>query len=107
MQSHRDGVSDGWILFEAWCKRNGGTPIRGSSPGDHICFVGPLPDDTIEPGDTGTVNAGPTERTDLGRLEELRLDLALKAADVELEEAKLRHEKVKRLVEAARKSKSV
>ena len=103
--AQRDGVADGWILYAAWCKRNGGTPIRGRTPADHICYVGPLPDNTIDPGDPGTVDVtGSGDGGVFDVLDDLTLDLALKAADVELEEARLRHERTKVLVEKARKS---
>jgi len=102
--AQRDGVADGWILYEAWCKRNGGTPIRGRS-GDHICFVGPLPDSTIDPGDDGTVDmtgTGPGGVFDI--LDERKLEIAMKHADLQLEEARLRHERTKTYVETARKA---
>ena len=37
----RDGVKDGWILYKAWCKRNNGTPVRGTNSAGHMCIVGP------------------------------------------------------------------
>jgi len=89
MAEKRDGVSDGWILFEAWCRRNGGIPIRGRSSADHICFKGPLPDDTIDPGDPGTVDV--TVPGSGGLFERDRLELALRAAQLRLDQAKLDH----------------
>ncbi len=88
MASKKDGVADGWILYKGWCERNGGTPIRGSSSADHICFIGPLPDDTIDPGDDGTVEVGtgsikPEFRDKL-------LDLNMKAVELEQEKSKVK-----------------
>lgn len=85
--AQRDGVADGWILFEAWCRRNGGTPIRGRDSGSHICFVGPLPDDTIEPGDPGTVDAGSPGGGKFDQLELDKLDLKLREAQLRRDEA--------------------
>jgi len=89
MAEKRDGVADGWILFEGWCKRNGGTPIRGSSSADHVCFKGPLPDDTIDPGDDGTVDVAFPGGGRLSQLEQDRLELKLRAAKLRLYEAEL------------------
>ena len=95
--AQRDGVADGWILYEAWCKRNGGIPIRGRDGGGHTCLVGPLPDDTIDPGDEGTVDlTGPAGGG--GPLEDERLKLKLQAAKLDLLEAQNRYDKVEQVI---------
>ena len=104
MAGKRDGVEDGWLLFEAWCRRNGGTPFRGRSSADHVCAVGPI-DQTIEPGDPGTVDlTGPGGRkpTDLvvGRL-----DLAVKAAELKVEQARQDLRAAEHAANAVRKKK--
>jgi hypothetical protein len=91
MAEKKDGVADGWILFKGWCQRNGGTPIRGRSSGEHICFVGPLPDDTIEPGDDGTVDIAFPGSGIPPKLWEEVLALEMRSAELRLEEAKLKH----------------
>ena len=94
--AQRDGVADGWILYEAWCKRNGGIPIRGRSGGQHICLVGPT-DQTIDPGDDGTVElTGGSGVPDA--LEDERLKLRLQAAKLELAEAQNRYERVEHII---------
>lgn len=90
MASKKDGVADGWILYKAWCERNGGTPIRGTSSADHICFIGPLPEDTIDPGDDGTVETAPD-----GLKPEFRdklIDLNMKAIEIQEEKSKIKFE---------------
>ena len=85
-----DGVADGWLLFEGWCKRNGGTPIRGSSSADHVCFVGPLPEDTIDPGDEGTVDVTTPDDVISGITRE-RLELELQVAELEFKQAEFNY----------------
>ena len=94
--AQRDGVADGWILYEAWCKRNGGIPIRGRNGGQHVCLVGPT-DQTIDPGDEGTVDlVGPGGGG--GPLEDERLKLQLQAAKLAALEAQNRYERVEQLI---------
>lgn len=100
MAEKRDGVADGWILFEAWCRRNGGTPIRGRDSSGHICFVGPLPDDTIDPGDPGTVDVAVPGGGKLQQLDLDRLDLKMREAELRREEAELDFKRASELIRA-------
>ena len=89
MVEKKDGVVDGWILYEGWCKRNGGTPIRGIDSASHICFVGPLPENTIDPGDDGTVDIITPGSGIRSRLLEEMVALEVRAAELRLDQAKL------------------
>jgi hypothetical protein len=84
MTKAQDGA---WLLFSQWCSRNGGTAFRAPD-GEHVCSVGPV-DQTISPGDPGTVdlvNTPPGSHPDFNHD---RLDLVLKAAELKLQEAEL------------------
>lgn len=89
MAKKRDGVNDGWILFSGWCERNGGTPIRGGSSADHVCFIGPLPDDTIDPGDDGTIDIAVPDSGLLPKFGEQMLALEIEASKLRIDRAKL------------------
>jgi len=102
MAEKRDGVADGWLLFEAWCRRNGGLPIRGRSGAGHTCFVGPI-DQTIDPGDPGTVDAIDPRNDKLPDLELSRLEFAVSAAKLKLEQAKLEHKAAEHLADSIKK----
>lgn len=102
--AQRDGVADGWILYEAWCKRNGGIPIRGRNGGAHTCFVGPI-DQTIDPGDDGTVDSIDPRGHTLPGLEVSKLDLAVSAAEVKVEQARLDLAAAKHLARAVKANK--
>ena len=100
--AQRDGVADGWILYEAWCKRNGGTPIRGRDSSSHMCFVGPI-DQTIDPGDEGTVDIAVPESGKLPQFEVDRLELELRAAKLRQDAAELEFKRTTELINAALK----
>jgi hypothetical protein len=100
--AQRDGVADGWILYEAWCKRNGGTPIRGRDGSGHVCFVGPI-DQTIDPGDEGTVDIVVPGSGKLPQFEVDKLELKLRAAKLRQEEAELEFKKTTELINAVLK----
>lgn len=103
----KDGVADGWILYKAWCERNGGTPIRGGSSAEHICFIGPLPEDTIDPGDEGTVDIATPEGDDTHAFDQERLALGMLEAKLELDKAELQYKtKVARINQAMSAAKS-
>jgi hypothetical protein len=89
MAKKKDGVADGWILFKGWCERNGGTPIRGGSSADHVCFLGPLPDDTIDPGDAGTVDIAIPGSGLMPKFGEEMLALEIRASKLRLDKAQL------------------
>ena len=100
--AQRDGVADGWILYEAWCKRNGGIPIRGRDPSSHMCFVGPI-DQTIDPGDEGTVDIAVPGSGTLPQFELGRLELELRAAKLRQDKADLEYKRTSELLNAAMK----
>jgi hypothetical protein len=86
-------TSDGWVLFEAWCKSKGGTPIRGGGGVGHTCYIGPLPDDTIVPedyeeDDVNIFDFGDLDSNLVSKVKEYRL----KSAELKFEGAKLRLE---------------
>ena len=89
MAKKRDGVVDGWILFRGWCERNGGTPIRGGGSADHVCFIGPLPDDTIDPGDDGTVDIAIPGSGLMPKFGEQMIAIELQSSKLRLDRAQL------------------
>ena len=102
MAGKKDGVADGWLTFEAWCERNHGTPIRGGSGEGHTCFVGPI-NETISPGDPGTVDIAVPGDGRLSQLEQDRLELKLRAAKLRLDEAELEFNTTSELIKAVLK----
>lgn len=98
----RDGVADGWILYEAWCRRNGGVPTRGRDPGSHMCTKGPFSPTgdpgTIDPGDPGTVDLTGPKSGVLDDVDRDRLELAVRAATLRRDEADLDLRRVTELV---------
>lgn len=104
MAAKRDGVADGWILYEGWCKRNGGIPIRGSSSAEHICFKGPLPEDTIDPGDSGTVDIAVPGGGRASQFDLARAEFALREAELRADREAFNRDVVRLAVDAARKA---
>jgi len=100
--AQRDGVADGWILYEAWCKRNGGIPVRGRDSASHMCIKGPT-GGTIDPGDPGTVDLTGPKSGVLDDLERDRMALAVQAAKLRRDEADLDLRRVTELVNVASK----
>lgn len=99
MQKKKDGVADGWNLFKAWCESKGGTPIRGGGSADHVCFIGPLPDDTIDP-DVAAVNVFMPADDTRSHLVHRRIELALREAKLRLDEATLSYDTTIARIEA-------
>ena len=90
MAEQRDGVADGWILYEAWCKRNGGTPIRAGQGQGHSCWVGPI-DETIDPGDEGTVDVAVPDSGMPPELLDEMVALEVQIVELRLAESKLNY----------------
>ena len=101
--AQRDGVADGWILYEAWCKRNGGTPIRGRDGAQHMCLKGGI-DETIDPGDEGTVDITVPAGGVFDQLHLDRLDLQLRAVQLRRDEAEHDLRRATALIDAAKGS---
>lgn len=96
----KDGVTDGWILYKGWCERNGGTPIRGGGSAEHVCFIGPLPDDTIDPGDDGTVDVAVPGSHLTPRFGEEMIAIEIRATQLRLDKAQLDMEIAKERVKS-------
>ena len=103
MAGKRDGVEDGWILYQAWCKRNHGTPVRGTNSAGHMCIVGPT-GQTIDPGDEGTVDIALPEDGRFSKLDRTRLELGLRAAKLRRDEAELEYERTTKIIEVLKNS---
>lgn len=104
MAKKKDGVADGWILYKGWCERNGGTPIRGGGSAEHVCFMGPLPDDTIDPGDDGTVDVAIPGSGLMPKFGEEMVAIEIRATKLRLDKAQLEFEIAKERVSQLEKS---
>jgi hypothetical protein len=90
-----------WLLFKEWCEGKGGTPIRGTGLDDHVCFIGPLPDDTIEPGnEVFDVDIHEPERPLQSMIKQL--ELKLRISKLRIKEEELNYKRTGELIKSMR-----